>query len=113
MSIEPNTLLNAELALQTEARRTKLLEKARGRGLLSWLDLAFLLPVVLFGYLAWSGSAKLQRETLAMFAALIMVVQWSVVRLSMRLNALVQYLLDQQARQDVSADAATPARPPA
>ena len=96
MSVESNlSSISAEVALKREIRQAKLLEKAKGRGLISWLDFAFVLPVVLFAYVALSGGERLQRETLAMCAALIMVVQWSIVRLSLRLNCLIQYLIEQ------------------
>ena len=97
MSVESNlNSISAEVALKREIRQAKLLEKAKGRGLISWLDFAFVLPVVLFAYVALSGGERLQRETLAMCAALIMVVQWSIVRLSLRLNCLIQYLIDRK-----------------
>ena len=86
--LDPSTL-SAELILRKEIRRAKLLEKTKGRGLFSWLDLVFFLPVMVLGYVAFSGSEKLHRETLALIAAFTMIVQWSVIRLSMRLNSLI------------------------
>ncbi|MGE5824242.1 MAG: hypothetical protein ACM36A_06580 [Bacteroidota bacterium] len=69
MSIESDLkTLSAEAALKREARRAGLLEKAKGRGLLSWMDFGLVLPI-----------------------------QWSIIRLSLRLNFLIQYLLDQPA----------------
>lgn len=106
MSTEQTPIyLSAELTLKREIRRAKLLENAKGRGLFSWLDLAFFLPVVVFGYLAFSGGEKLQRETIALIVSFTMIVQWSIMRLSIRLNSLIQYLLEQPQAQEAQLSA--------
>jgi len=100
MSIEPSPAsLNAELSLRKESRQSRLLERAQGRGLFSWMDILFILPVLIFGYVAFSGGEKISHQTLALMTAFAMIVQWWVVRLSMRLNALAQYLLEQSQSQ--------------
>jgi len=89
------------LGLRKDARRARLLERAQGRGLFSWRDIVFILPALIFGYAAFSGGEKISHETLALMAVLAMIVQWSVARLSMRLDALAQYLLEQSQAQEV------------
>ncbi len=106
MSTEPAPFtLSAELTLKKEIRQAKLLEKAKGHGLFSWLDLLFFLPVIVFGYVAFSSSEKLHSEILALVAAFTMIVQWSVIRLSIRLNSLIQYLLEQPQVQEAQNNA--------
>lgn len=111
MSNEPDlNTLSAVATIKSEVRRAKLLEKAKGHGPFSWLDLVFVLPLVVFGYIAFSGRNPFQLETHAMATVLIMIVQWSVLRLTIRLNALIQFLLEQPTRQD--AQQGTPADSP-
>lgn len=116
MSIEPDpSLLSAEMTLRKDTRRAQLLQKAQGRGLFSWLDLVFVFLVIVFAYLSFSSGKGLQRELVALITTVAIVVQWSVMRLSRRLDSLVEYLLEQpqtqEAQQGAPGDAPTSGAP--
>lgn len=105
MRTDPDSkALSAGVVMKSEARRARLLQRAKGRWLFSWIDLVFVLPLVVFCYIAFSGRRTLQLETLAMVAVFFMMVQWSIMRVTMRLNSLIQFLLEQPPRGDAQQD---------
>ena len=88
--------LSATVDAKRRARRARLLEKAQGRGPLSWWDLGYLLPLAIMAYLAFFGKHAVHPETVALIMLVSLILQWHSIRLTIRLNALVDAFMEQE-----------------
>lgn len=88
--------LSATVDAKRQAHHARLLEKAKGRGLFSWGDVGHLFLLAIMAYLAFFGKHAVHPETVALIMLVSLILQWHSIRLTIRLNALVDAFMEQE-----------------
>ncbi len=93
--------LLGEMKLRELSRRTKLMERARGRKIFSWTEYTFLFFIAMFFYFAFLNRAHISQGDMEMFMIVIFLQVLHTTLQQKRLQALVE-LLDLQGKEEGS-----------